>query len=408
MVAIRARRPRRTSTTPQRRRTHHLVGAQAAGAAGRQGRAPRRREPGPGATREHAPRPGLGDGPPRRRVRRHRVAIGPPTARPPTAGGAARVVRSPPDPVPSSWPSSPWRSSPGKRAARHRPPAVAHVRRRSLVRPSATARPSSTTRPSRMRTMRSAAAATSASWVTMQDRLAAAGAGAGTARAPRRRPRSRGRRWARRPAAGRLVGQGPGDGQALPLAAGQRAGAWRALSPMPSRSSRSRARASAGSPLGAGDERRHDHVLQHGHALEQVEELEHDADVAPPHAGQAASSSPTIDCAGHGDVALVGPVEPGHDVEQRRLPASRRAHDGHELARLDLEVGSPQGPYRSRLPLEGRNTPRTSTASGRTSGLARMPSGPAPRWSSAASRARGDSFRPPTRPAAGGRALVSR
>ena len=54
-----------------------------------------------------------------------------------------------------------------------------------------------------------------------QDGLAARVEAGGTARAPRGRRRSRARRWARRRAGGSAVHQGPGDGEALALAAGQ-------------------------------------------------------------------------------------------------------------------------------------------------------------------------------------------
>ncbi len=89
------------------------------------------------------------------------------------------------------------------------------------------------------------------------------------------------------------------------------AGACFALSPMPSRSSRSRARVSAGRALAAGDQRRHHHVLEHGHALEQVEELEDDADVLAAHQRQLALGLADQRLAGDGDLALVGHVEAG-------------------------------------------------------------------------------------------------
>ena len=79
-------------------------------------------------------------------------------------------------------------------------------------------------RPSRIRTIRSAASATSASWVTSMIGLAAGvqaaeqlddlGAALGVECAGRLVGEQQ----------GRLVGQRPGDGQPLPLAAGEHAG----------------------------------------------------------------------------------------------------------------------------------------------------------------------------------------
>ena len=56
--------------------------------------------------------------------------------------------------------------------------------------------------------------------------------------------------------------------------------------------------------------------------------------------------------AGHRDVSLVGHVEAGDDVEQRRLAAARWAHDGDELTAPDVEVGAAQGAHRGGVLLE--------------------------------------------------------
>ena len=53
------------------------------------------------------------------------------------------------------------------------------------------------------------------------------------------------------------------------------------------------------------------------------------------------------------DLAVVGEVEPGDEVEQRRLAAARRTHDRDELARRDVEVDAAQGAHRRELGLEG-------------------------------------------------------
>ena len=134
------------------------------------------------------------------------------------------------------------------------------------------------TRPSRMRTMRSPASATPgrgsragspgrrrATAEQLQRLLAALGV---ERTRPARRPAPRSARWR---APGRWPGAGAGRDR-TPEAS-------RALSARPSRSSRSQYRSRPGALDPGDDRRRRRHVLQHGHALEQVEELEDDADV---------------------------------------------------------------------------------------------------------------------------------
>ena len=132
-----------------------------------------------------------------------------------------------------------------------------------------------------MRTIRAAAAATPASWVTstmvwppacsrlkqLDDLLAALGV-------------ERARRLVGQQQRG-LVGQRAGDREPLALAAREHAGHGRRLV-----ADAEEVEQVAGPRLGhlalaPGDDRRQRDVLEHGHALEEVEELEHDADVAP-------------------------------------------------------------------------------------------------------------------------------
>ena len=61
--------------------------------------------------------------------------------------------------------------------------------------------------------------------------------------------------------------------------------------------------------LQPGDHGRQGDVLEHGHALEQVEELEDDADVLAAHAGQLVLGLAGDLLAGEHDRALVGLVE---------------------------------------------------------------------------------------------------
>ena len=61
---------------------------------------------------------------------------------------------------------------------------------------------------------------------------------------------------------------------------------------------------------------------------------------------------PTSDSPATDDLALVGHVEAGDDVEQRRLAAARGAHHRDELAAADVEVGAAQRPHGRRVLLE--------------------------------------------------------
>ena len=130
------------------------------------------------------------------------------------------------------------------------------------------------------------------------------------------------------------------------------AGDCLALSPMPSRSRRSRPASLGRLALPAGDERGHEHVLQRRHSLEQVEELEDDADVLPAHDCQLALGLADECLASNRHFALVRHVEAGNDVEQRRLATARWSHHGDELAASDVEVGAAKRAHRGGVLLE--------------------------------------------------------
>ena len=152
---------------------------------------------------------------------------------------------------------------------------------------------------------------------------------------------------------GGLVGERPGDGEALALATGQRARRRLRLvrqAEQVEQVSATRLRRLALQPGHHGGER---HVLQDGHALEQVEELEDDPDVLAAHPGQLVLGLAGDLLVGEHDRALVGLVEAGDEVEQGRLAAARRAHDRDELAPVHLEVGTSQRAHGSVLRLEG-------------------------------------------------------
>ena len=208
------------------------------------------------------------------------------------------------------------------------------------------------TLPSFMRTMRSATArprrrASPSGW---SDRRRA---GAGTARSPRGRRRCRAHRSARRRAAGSVHSR-----QARAIAR-----RWRC--PPTTRRERTRpcrepqeVEHIPGPGLGrlapsARDHRRERHVLEHGHALEQVEELEDDADVACAACRRARPRSGRHLLVGERDLPLVRVIEPRDEVQQRGLAAPGGAHDRDELPAVHLEVGPAQGAHGRVLRLEG-------------------------------------------------------
>src|SRR5690606_24403801 len=89
--------------------------------------------------------------------------------------------------------------------------------------------------------------------------------------------------------------------------------------------------------------RRRSSDLQRVHPRQQVEALEHEADLVAAQCGQFLGIEQ-----GHVDaVALVaaaaGRVEATDEVHQRRLARSGWPHDGHEIATRDLQVDAAQG-----------------------------------------------------------------
>ncbi len=89
-------------------------------------------------------------------------------------------------------------------------------------------------------------------------------------------------------------------------------------------------------PVDAAVDQGHLDVLGDGEVVDQVEALEHEADLVAAQAGELG-----LGVLGHVLAEEVvasggGPIEQAQDVEQGRLAASGRAHDGHELAGRDL------------------------------------------------------------------------
>jgi hypothetical protein len=146
--------------------------------------------------------------------------------------------------------------------------------------------------------------------------------------------------------AGGLVGEhqrgtmheGAGDGRALHLAAGERSRPPRGQFREAHRRERF---ADARLALGARDpverERQRD-VVRNAQVGQQVEGLEDEAHVAPAPEGERPVVAVIERTALEGHRARVRPLQPRHDVEQRRLARARLAHHRDPLAGRDREV----------------------------------------------------------------------
>ncbi len=147
---------------------------------------------------------------------------------------------------------------------------------------------------------------------------------------------------------GRIVHQAAGDGDALLLAARQlRRGVVPALRQAHPLEAPARPRPA----FGVGHvglrrvEQRQLDVLEGVGARQQVEVLEHEADLVVADLGAAvAVEVRDLDAVEH--VAAGGrPVETADDVHQRRLAGAGRTHDRHELAAVDVERDAVQGAH---------------------------------------------------------------
>ena len=83
-------------------------------------------------------------------------------------------------------------------------------------------------------------------------------------------------------------------------------------------------------------------VVERRRARQQVEALEHEADLPVPDQRQLVLRHPRDVLAVEEVLAAGRPIEAAEDVHQRGLAGPRRAGDGHELARLDVHVGAAQ------------------------------------------------------------------
>ena len=92
----------------------------------------------------------------------------------------------------------------------------------------------------------------------------------------------------------------------------------------------------------ADEQQRQLDVLDRGQRRQQVEELEHEADLAAAQARELGLAQLVDALAVEPDLAGRRAIEAGEEVEQRRLAAPARAHDRDELAALDREVDAAQ------------------------------------------------------------------
>jgi hypothetical protein len=79
-------------------------------------------------------------------------------------------------------------------------------------------------------------------------------------------------------------------------------------------------------------------VLLAGELRDEVEELKDEADRSRPQRGELAVARAVDALAGQLDRAAVGAVQPGDEVQERRLAGPGAPDDRHELARVDVEV----------------------------------------------------------------------
>ena len=83
-------------------------------------------------------------------------------------------------------------------------------------------------------------------------------------------------------------------------------------------------------------------ILGRAGAGQQVELLEHETDAAVADGGQLIARHAFHGLAGQPVVAAAGLIEAAQDVHERGLARARRAHDGDELARCNLQVHATQ------------------------------------------------------------------
>ena len=86
--------------------------------------------------------------------------------------------------------------------------------------------------------------------------------------------------------------------------------------------------------------RRERDVVEHAHVREEVEALEHDADVLAQRV--EVDAAPGDAFAVEADLALLDRLERVDAAQQRRLAAARRADEAHDLVLVDAEAHAAQ------------------------------------------------------------------
>src|SRR5262245_28319342 len=144
----------------------------------------------------------------------------------------------------------------------------------------------------------------------------------------------------------RPTDEGPRDRDALALASGQLGGSGQ--QPIAESDACQRFRGPPASHVGrrAGVEQPIGNVLERGRVLGEKELLEDEPDPGRSECGDFPIREPGDVETGDRDPPRAGTIERSHQVQQRRLPGSRRPEDGDELALNDPEIDAAQGPHR--------------------------------------------------------------
>jgi hypothetical protein len=131
---------------------------------------------------------------------------------------------------------------------------------------------------------------------------------------------------------------GPGDGDALLLSAGQLV---RLVPGAIGQADQFQCCLHAPAPLRlgqAGQQQRHFHVGFGAQHRQQVIKLENETDVSGAPVRQAAARQLIDTIAGDQHLAAGGLIQPGHQIQQRGLAGARRPHQRQELAAVDGQI----------------------------------------------------------------------
>ena len=93
-------------------------------------------------------------------------------------------------------------------------------------------------------------------------------------------------------------------------------------------------------------------IFKSGESLDELIGLEDKADLAPAHSGQLRFRQIVDGHAVEPDLAFAGRIEAGEQTQQRALPASARAHDGHKLPGRNVQRDSLQNLHAPRAVLD--------------------------------------------------------